>query len=498
MTRLSKTVVLASLLSSGCAIGPKYQRPVTATPVALKEMAGNDQWKMATPSDALLKGKWWEIFGDPELNRLEEMVNVNNQNVKQAEAQFRQARALGAAAHANYYPTIGSTPAISQSYTGANAGRGVGASSQSFSLPATATWEPDLWGRVRLSVENAVSNAQVSAADLENIRLSQQALLATDYFLLAAQDMQMKVLDETIAAYDKNLQLTTNRYNGGVASKSDITLAQTQLASAKAQNTDMHIARAEDEHALAMLTGQPPASLDVGTTTIAAPPPPIPVGLPSQLLERRPDIASNERQVAAANANVGIAETAYYPTLNLSASPSLLSTNLATLFTYASRSWSAGPSLSQTLFDFGRRGAALQGAEAAYDGTVAAYRQTVLSAFQEVEDDLANLRYLAEEAVQEQDAVVASQQALTLELERYRAGTDSYLNVITTQIIALGDQQSAISILQRRMTAAVDLIKALGGGWDASNLPSVNVLRSVAVADPNSPPKTPAGEPKHR
>jgi NodT family efflux transporter outer membrane factor (OMF) lipoprotein len=247
-----------------------------------------------------------------------------------------------------------------------------------------------------------------------------------------------------------------------------------------------------------MLTGQPPASLDVGTTTIAAPPPPIPVGLPSQLLERRPDIASNERQVAAANANVGIAETAYYPTLNLSASPSLLSTNLATLFTYASRSWSAGPSLSQTLFDFGRRGAALQGAEAAYDGTVAAYRQTVLSAFQEVEDDLANLRYLAEEAVQEQDAVVASQQALTLELERYRAGTDSYLNVITTQIIALGDQQSAISILQRRMTAAVDLIKALGGGWDASNLPSVNVLRSVAVADPNSPPKTPAGEPKHR
>jgi NodT family efflux transporter outer membrane factor (OMF) lipoprotein len=349
-----------------------------------------------------------------------------------------------------------------------------------------------------LSVENAVSNAQVSAADLENIRLSQQALLATDYFLLAAQDMQMKVLDETIAAYDKNLQLTTNRYNGGVASKSDITLAQTQLASAKAQNTDMHIARAEDEHALAMLTGQPPASLDVGTTTIAAPPPPIPVGLPSQLLERRPDIASNERQVAAANANVGIAETAYYPTLNLSASPSLLSTNLATLFTYASRSWSAGPSLSQTLFDFGRRGAALQGAEAAYDGTVAAYRQTVLSAFQEVEDDLANLRYLAEEAVQEQDAVVASQQALTLELERYRAGTDSYLNVITTQIIALGDQQTAISILQRRMTAAVDLIKALGGGWDASNLPSVNVLRSVAVADPNSPPKTPAGEPKHR
>jgi NodT family efflux transporter outer membrane factor (OMF) lipoprotein len=478
MTRLSKTAILVSLFSTGCTIGPKYQRPVAQTPPALKEMAGNDQWKMATPSDGLLKGKWWEVFGDPELNRLEELVAVNNQNVKQAEAQFRQARALVAAAHANYYPTIGTTPAISQSYSGANSGRGSG-SNQSFSLPVTATWEPDLWGRVRLSVENAVNNAQVSAADLENLRLSQQALLATDYFLLSAQDMQLKVLSDTIQAYDKNLQLTMNRYAGGVASKSDITLAQTQLSGAKAQSTDMHIARAEDEHAIAMLTGQPPASLEIGSSTIGAPPPPIPMAVPSQLLERRPDIASSERQVAAANANVGIAETAYYPTLSLSATPSLLSTSIATLFAYASRSWSAGPALSETLFDFGRRGAALASAEAAYDATVASYRQTVLAAFQEVEDDLANLRYLAEESVQEQDAVTASQQALALELERYRAGTDSYLNVITTQIIALGDQQTAITILQRRMSAAVDLIKALGGGWDASTLPSGNSLRAV-------------------
>jgi NodT family efflux transporter outer membrane factor (OMF) lipoprotein len=479
MTRLYRTAILVSLFGTGCTIGPKYQRPVAQTPPALKEMAGNDQWKMATPSDGLLKGKWWEVFGDPELNRLEELVAVNNQNVKQAEAQFRQARALVAAAHANYYPTIGSTPAISQSYSGANSGRGAGGSSQSFSLPVTATWEPDLWGRVRLSVENAVSNAQVSAADLENLRLSQQALLATDYFLLSAQDMQVRVLSDTIKAYEQNLQLTMNRYAGGVASKSDITLAQTQLSGAKAQSTDMHIARAEDEHAIAMLTGQPPASLEIGSSTIGAPPPPIPMAVPSQLLERRPDIASSERQVAAANANVGIAETAYYPTLSLSATPSLLSTSIATLFAYASRSWSAGPALSETLFDFGRRGAALASAEAAYDATVASYRQTVLAAFQEVEDDLANLRYLAEESVQEQDAVTASQQALALELERYRAGTDSYLNVITTQIIALGDQQTAITILQRRMSAAVDLIKALGGGWDASTLPSGNSLRAV-------------------
>jgi len=349
-----------------------------------------------------------------------------------------------------------------------------------------------------LAVENAVDNAQVSAADLENIKLGQQSLLATDYFLLAAQDMQMKVLTDTIAAYEKNLQLTINRYNGGVASKSDITLAQTQLAGAKAQMTDMHIARAQDEHAIAMLTGQAPSSLEIGTTMIAGPPPSIPMELPSQLLERRPDIAANERQVAAANANVGIAETAYYPTLTLAATPGLLSNNLVNLFTYASRTWSAGPSLSQTLFDFGRRGAALQNAEATYDATVAAYRQTVLGAFQEVEDDLSNLRYLAEEAVQEQEAVVAAQEALTLELERYRAGTDSYLNVITTQIIALQDQQTAITILQRRMSAAVDLVKALGGGWDASTLPSVNQLRSVAQANPQPVPAAGAGNPKPR
>jgi NodT family efflux transporter outer membrane factor (OMF) lipoprotein len=462
--------------------------------VALKEMVGNDQWKMATPSDGLLKGKWWEIFGDPQLNRLEELVSVNNQNVKLAEAQFRQARALVAANHANYYPTIGSAPAITQNDAGRNTGRGNG-TSQSFSLPATATWEPDLWGRVRLSVENAVSNAQVSAADLENIRLSQQALLATDYFLLSAQDMQLDLLSGTIEAYEKNLQLTINRHAGGVASRSDITLAQTQLAAAKAQSTEMHIARAQDEHAIAMLTGQLPASLDIGAGKIGGPPPPIPMGVPSQLLERRPDIAANERQVAAANANIGIAAAAYYPTLTLSATPGFLATNVANLLTYASRSWSAGPSLSQTLFDFGRRGAAMESAQAAYDATVASYRQTVLSAFQEVEDDLSNLRYLAEEADREQEAVVAAQEALSLEMARYRAGTDSYLNVITTQIIALGDQQTAITILQQRMSAAVDLIKALGGGWDASTLPSRDALRSVALADPKNTQKVaqPAG-----
>jgi len=487
MARYWKIVVLASLLCSACRVGPQYQRPMTPLPVALKELNGNDQWKMATPSDALIKGNWWEIFGDPQLNRLEELVNINNQNIKQAEAQFRQARAFVAANHANYYPAIGSSPSITQSDVGSNRG-GAGGTSQTFSLPVTATWEPDLWGRVRLSVENAVDNAQVSAADLENLRLSAQALLATDYFALSAQDMQQAILRDTIDAYEKNLQLTINRYNGGVASKSDVTLAQTQLAGARAASTETRITRAEFEHAIATLTGQPPASLNIGDSKIAGPPPPIPVAVPSQLLERRPDIAANERLVAAANANVGIAETAYYPTLTLSASAGLISTNLANLFTYASRSWSGGAGVSQTLFDFGRRGAQLEGARASYDATVAAYRQTVLTAFQEVEDDLSTLRYLAEESVQQQEAVVAAQQALALEIDRYRGGTVSYLDVITTQTIALNDQQTAITILERRMSAAVGLVKALGGGWDASTLPSGDAIRSTALADPKNIP----------
>ena len=482
---------LCAIFSTACTVGPKYQKPLAAQPppAAFKEFAGNDQWKMATPSDAVMKGKWWEIFGDPELNRLEELIDINNQNVKVAEAQFRQARAIVAANHANYYPTIGSSPSITQTDTGGAGRAGAGGTASTFALPFSASWEPDLWGRVRLSVENATANAQESAALLENARLSAQALLATDYFLIAGNDMQQAVLQDTIDAYQKNLQLTTNRFNGGVASRSDVSLAQTQLLGAQAQSTDLHIARAQDEHAIAVLTGQPPAAVEVPVLKIGGPPPPIPTALPSALLERRPDIAANERTVAAANANVGIAQTAYYPTLTLSASAGLLSTSLQSLFTWAARTWSIGPSVSETLFDFGRRGAQVESTKAAYDATVATYRQTVLSAFQEVEDDLASLRYLAEEAQQQDDAVKAATLSLALENDRYKAGTDSYLNVITTQTILLNDQQTAVGILQRRMTAAVDLIKAMGGGWDASTLPGGAAIRSVALADPKNTEK---------
>ena len=485
MTRRWMAVSLAPLFCAGCTIGSQYTRPPAPAPAALKELAGNDQWKMATPSDDLPKGKWWEVFGDSQLNALEELVGTNNLNLRQAEAQFREARAAVIGSRANAYPTIGVTPAITQTSVGANTGRGSG-SNVSFAVPADVTWEPDLWGRVRLQVDRAVTSAQASAADLENVRLSEQALLAVDYFSLAAQDMQQALLRDTIDAYQRNLQLTTDRFNGGVASRSDITLAQTQLADALTQSVDLRVGRAQFEHAIAVLTGRPPDVVDIAESRIAAPPPPIPTSVPSLLLERRPDIASSERQIAAANANVGLAQTAYYPTLTLSAGPGLIATNLASLFSWASHSWTGQAALSQTVADFGRRGAALEGARAAYDATVAGYQQTVLTAFQEVEDELAALRYLAEEAVHEQEAVTAAEQSLSLELDRYRAGTDSYLNVITTQTILLSDQRNAVAILQRRLTAAVNLIKALGGGWDASTLPTRESLGAAGPRKRNS------------
>jgi NodT family efflux transporter outer membrane factor (OMF) lipoprotein len=452
------------------------------TPPTFKELAGNDQWKSATPGDGLLKGKWWEIFNDTELNKLEELINVDNNSVKQAEAQFRQARATVLLNHSGYYPLVGTSPGVAQSDRGTNAG-GRGTSSL-FQIPFTATWEPDLWGRVRLAVENSVDNAQVLAADLENVRLSLQAALADDYFALLGNDMQLALLNNTISGYERYLTLTMNRFNGGVASRADVTLAQTQLYTTQAQATDLDVNRTQLEHAIAVLTGQAPSALSIPRGQINALPPPIPTAVPSLLLERRPDIAAQERLVAAANANIGIAQTAYYPTLTLSATAGLSSPNLQNLFTWASRVWSTGPGISQTLFDFGTRDARMQQTQAAYEATVAAYRQTVLTAFQQVEDNLSALRVLAQEADQQAQAVAAAQQALALETERYKAGTDSFLNVITTQNIALSDQRVAVSLMQRRMNSAVNLILALGGGWDASTLPTADQMRTLEMGSP--------------
>ncbi len=468
-----------SLLLVGCAVGPKYQRPSAPPSPAYKEMPGNAEWKTATPSEGTLRANWWEIFGDPQLNQLESLVPAANQSLKQAEAQFRQARALVRLNHANYYPTVNGQVSITNSRSNtSNFGLSRGAFTD-YSLPLGASWEPDFWGRIKLSVENATANAQTSAADLQNVRLSIQGELAADYFQLQGLDMEQKLLRDTLAAYERAVKLTIDRFNGGVASKADVAQAQTQLASTRAELTDLGVIRSQLEHAIAVLTGQPPSALTIAPGKIQAPPPPIPPGVPSELLERRPDIAAAERQVAAANAEIGLAQTAFYPTLTLTANGGVQSTSITTWLRWPSRFWSLGPTLAQTLLDFGRRKAQVQGAEAAYDATVAGYRQTVLAAFQEVEDNLSALRILSQEALQQDEAVKGAQESLKLEMDQYKAGTVSYLNVITTQTIALSNEITAVGILSRRMTAAVQLVRALGGGWNASSLPAPATLRSA-------------------
>lgn len=488
---MRRAVLAILLLCAGCSIGPKYKRPPVQTPAAFKEPPPpvDDHWKTANPSDAQLKGNWWELFTDPKLNELEVAATKSNENVKQAEATFRQARALVALNRADYFPIIGASPAISTGLRGSVASTPSGPVStggttgsrtfQQYTLPLSISWEPDFWGRIRLAVENATLNAQSSAADLENIKLSIQSELATDYFLLLALDMEQALYTTTITAYERALKLTVDRFNGGVASKADVLQAQTQLASTRAQATSLNAQRSQFEHAIAVLTGQPPANLTLGTGSIQAPPPPIPTGLPSELLERRPDIASAERRVAAANAQIGLAEVAFYPTLTLNGSVGFTASSFVDWFKWPSRFFSVGPGLSHTLFDFGRRRASVQVSEAFYDSLVANYRQVVLTAFQEVEDNLAALRILAAQAAQQQEAVAAAEQSLQLETERYKAGTVSYLDVITSQTIALNNERAAVTILRDRMTAAVNLVRGLGGGWNATTLPSSRDLRSA-------------------
>ncbi len=463
----------ALLLFGACAVGPKYRRPDVQTPPAYKESAGQ-QWKTAAPSEGELRGTWWEMFADPRLNQLEQSVAVSNQSVLQAEAQFREARALVAYNRANYYPTITTQPSITSIYSSRNIGArsfGGGTFTQ-YSFPLGVTWEPDFWGRVRLAVQNASAGAQASAADLENMRLSMQGELAADYFQVEEADMEERLLVSTVEAYEQALKLAVTRHSGGVASRTDVVQAQAQLDGARAQLTDLGVTRAQLEHAVAVLAGQPSSAFSLAPGQISGPPPAIPVGIPSQLLERRPDIAATERQVAAANAQIGLARVAYYPTLTLGATGGFQSGSITSLFTWPSRFWSLGPNLAFTALDFGRRRAQVQQAEAAYDATVASYRQTVLTAFQEVEDQIAALRQLAQEATEQESAVQAAREALKLELDRYKAGTVSYIDVITSQTIAFTDERTAVQILGRRMTAAVQLIRALGGGWNSANLPT--------------------------
>jgi NodT family efflux transporter outer membrane factor (OMF) lipoprotein len=465
------------LLLAGCAVGPRYSRPTATVPPAFKELPQN--WKTAQPSDEVARGKWWEIFRDPQLNRLEEQINVSNQNIKAAEAQFRQARALVRYYRSNYYPTLTTSPSVTRSHSSGNRPPASQLSGKTFTdylLPGDLSYEVDVWGRVRKTVESARENAQASAADLASVNLIMHSELASDYLQMRSLDAERQLLDSTVAAYQRALELTENRYHGGVASGVDVAQAQTQLKTTLAQAMDLDVQRSQFEHAIAALIGQPASTFSLARLPLTTPPPVIPAGLPSELLERRPDIAAAERRVASANAQIGVAKAAYYPTITLGASSGFESGTPGTWLSGPSAFWAAGPAAALTLLDFGRRRAASEQAWATYDQTVANYRETVLTAFQQVEDNLSALRLLEGEAQTQNEAITAAQHSLELSTNRYKGGVTTYLEVITAQTTALSDERTAVQILGRRMTAAVNLIQALGGGWDASQLPSARDL----------------------
>lgn len=478
-------LAIAVLALTACAVGPNYRRPEAAAPASYKE---NADWKPAQPADELKRGAWWEIFGDETLNGLEAQVDAANQSLVQAEAQYRQAAALVSEARAQYFPTLGASAAVTRSGRYGSTGDGIvsggtviggsasdgkaNSHSTSYSLPFSASWEPDLWGRVRRTVEGRAADAQASAATLESTRLSLHATLAQTYFQLRIADEQKRLLDQTVLAYQKSLQVTQNQYNAGIVARADVAQADTQLKSAQVQAVDAGIARAQYEHAIALLIGKAPADFSLPPRPLTIVPPQIPVGVPSQLLERRPDIAIAERQAAAANAQIGVAMAAFFPTLTLSATAGYQSSTFAKWLTAPSRFWSLGPQLAQTIFSGGAREAQTAQARAAYDAAAANYREVVLAAFQNVEDNLAALHILEAETAMQADAVKSAELSLKIATNQYRSGIVSYLNVTTAQAAAYNSERNAINILGTRLTDSVALIKALGGGWSADGLPA--------------------------
>jgi NodT family efflux transporter outer membrane factor (OMF) lipoprotein len=472
------------LFVAGCEVGPKYVRADAPTTPAYKESPpdsfkeADGQWQQAQPDDQTLRGKWWEAFGDSQLNSLEDQLTLSNQDLKVAEARLREARAVVRFNRAAEFPTISVGPSINSIRESANTPYLPSTKSTGdFILPFDLSYEVDLWGRVRRTVAASREEAQATAADYATASLSLHAELAIDYFELRSADAQKGVLDDTVKAYTDALQLTQSRFHGGVSPRSDVAQAQTQLDTTRVQDTDVTVARAQYEHAIAILIGKPPAELNLPAAPLDLQPPAIPVSVPSQLLERRPDIAAGERRMAEANQQIGIARAAYYPTVTLNASAGLEGTSILNWFTWPSRFWAVGPQAVETLFDGGRRHAASENALANYDGTVASYRQTTLTAFQEVEDNLAALRILDGEAQQQQEAVNAAQDSLQLFTNRYKGGVDTYLQVITAQTVTLSNERNNVDILRRRMDASVLLIKALGGGWNVSDLPKEASLR---------------------
>jgi NodT family efflux transporter outer membrane factor (OMF) lipoprotein len=464
------------MLLAGCTVGPKYARPSVATaPVdAFKE---TDGWKPAQPSDQGLRGKWWEIFGDPQLNALENELTASNQELKVANARFVEARAKVHFNRAAQFPTISTSPGIESLRESANTPYLPATSTTGdFVLPFDLSYELDVWGRVRRTVSASREEAQATAGDLATVNLSLHAELAYDYFELRSADAQKKLLDDTVKTYQDALQLTVNRFEGGATPKSDVAQAQTQLQTTMVQDTDVAEQRARFEHAIAVLIGKPPAEFSLPASPLNLAPPDVSAGLPSELLERRPDIAAAERRVAEANDQIGIARAAYFPTVLLSASAGFLGDSITNWFTWPSRFWAVGPSMAETLFDGGRRRATSTAARANYDATVANYRESALTAFQQVEDNLAALRILGQEAQQQKEATASAEESLQIFNNRYIGGRDPYLQVLTAQTIALQNERNDVDILRRRMDASVLLVKALGGGWTVSELPKTAEL----------------------
>jgi NodT family efflux transporter outer membrane factor (OMF) lipoprotein len=484
-SRLRLILLTAAAALSACEVGPNYQRPSAPTPTAFKEVAG---WTAAQPSDAADKSDWWTLFNDPVLNDLEQRVAVSNQTLAAAEAAYREARALVAVQRAALFPTVTVNGSANVSGSGgkASAGAGAGAgggtgttgahggTTQSYQLELGATWEPDLWGKIRRTIENASANAQASAADLANARLSAQTEVAVDYIQLRQLDQEKRILDATVDAYGKTLTITQNKYAAGTVAKSDVLQAQSQLLSTRANDTDLAEQRAKLEHAIAILTGRPPAEVTIDPAPWTLTPLEVPPGLPSTLLERRPDIAASERQAAAASANIGVAVSAYYPSLDLSGDAGTAASKIGQLFSAPTLFWALGSTAAETIFDAGARHAQVQEARAAFDEATANYRQTVLTAFGQVEDNLAAQRVLAAEQGDTQGAMNAQNEAVTVLLNEYRAGTVDYTSVVTAQTAALGAQNAELSIEAGRLTTSVDLIAALGGGWNTATDPLMN------------------------
>jgi NodT family efflux transporter outer membrane factor (OMF) lipoprotein len=468
------TLAGSVLLLVGCTVGPKYVQPtVPPPPPAFKETPSN--WSQANPQDQLPKGKWWEIYGDAQLNSLEETIAVSNQNLKVAYQQYMSARDLVRQARSQLFPTVAVQPSGSRIQLSENRPNVFPTTKSQYSdivLPAELSYEVDLWGQVRRTIESSRENAQASAGDLENISLSLHSQLAFDYFSLRGLDLQKQLLDTTVVDFEKALQLTQARYRGGVASDVDVAQAETQLETTRAQDIDTGVARAQFEHAIAVLTGQNASTFSIPPAPLTASPPQIPLGVPSELLERRPDIAAAERRVASANAQIGIAVSAYYPQVSLSATGGLESAAIGTLFQGPSALWSVGGSAFETVLDGGRRRAVTQQARDNHEATVASYRENVLEAFQQVEDNLAALRLLDQELTTQQVAVASARRSVDLSTVRYKRGITTYLEVLTAQSIALSDERIAADLMTRRMTASVQLVKALGGGWDRSQLPN--------------------------